>query len=320
MTQFYVTHRDFKHFEQLYSKYKDHPKVKGHFVQIFLGIYWGALLNESSKEEQYALKYLKKEFKRSTFAKQGPLGKELRAVLDFQQLKQMLAQKNLDSFPLHTLPGKFNEKHFNKNLESYLAELKAFTTQITAHVNTGYPQIVTYGHQMIYRRYQRFAKSLLEFEPLEVQKHYKKTFQQTMGKLGNQFLKEAQRQRRQALGLMEKQKVLLIQGHQIDLGDEHIINRVGYRHPASFYVLTLDQDRDNQRKKTVMNIYLPLTLLALLSSCSITRTTLRTSKADQDTFKRESFLRYSSQRLDQLQNTPYKGLAQCHQGKPSKRT
>ena len=67
-----------------------------------------------------------------------------------------------------------------------------------------------------------------------------------------------------------------------------------------------------------MNIYLSLTLLAVLSSCSTTRPTLRTSQAAQDTFKKESFLRYSSQRLNQFKNTPYRGLAQCHQGNPKK--
>ena len=250
MTEFHVTHREYQHLDQLYLKYKNHPKLKGYFVQILLGIYWEALLNESLEEEQYALKHLKKEFKHPTTAKKrGPLGKELRAAVDFHQLKQVLARKDLDSFPLHTLPGKFNEKHFNKNLKSCLAELKAFTTQITAHINTGYPQIVTYGHQMIYHRYHSFGKSLLKFKPLGVQKHYKRTFQQTMRQLANQFLKEAQRQRRLALSLMKKEKVLLTQWRQIDLGDEHIINKVGHRHPASFYVLTLDRGQDDQRKK-----------------------------------------------------------------------
>lgn len=60
-------------------------------------------------------------------------------------------------------------------------------------------------------------------------------------------------------------------------------------------------------------IYLYATLL-ILSSCAVTRHTLRTDQAAQDTFREESFLRYSPQRLEQFKNTPYTALAKCHQG------
>ena len=58
-----------------------------------------------------------------------------------------------------------------------------------------------------------------------------------------------------------------------------------------------------------------LTLFIVLSGCSVAPLTLRTDKVGQDAFKDESFFRYSHGRLKKLQETGYKGLGQCHQGK-----
>ena len=64
-----------------------------------------------------------------------------------------------------------------------------------------------------------------------------------------------------------------------------------------------------------MKIFLLTILSAFFFGCSVAPLNLRTDKADQDAFKKESFLRYSHGRLGELQKTAYKALGKCHKGK-----
>lgn len=53
----------------------------------------------------------------------------------------------------------------------------------------------------------------------------------------------------------------------------------------------------------------------LLTSCSTKFLTSKVSDPLKDTFKDESFLRYSEDRLEKLEKTSFKGLSLCYQGK-----
>ena len=55
-------------------------------------------------------------------------------------------------------------------------------------------------------------------------------------------------------------------------------------------------------------------LLFFVSACSSNRPMLRTDYVMEDIFNQESFLRYSTSRLELLGNTPYAALAKCHGG------
>jgi len=61
-----------------------------------------------------------------------------------------------------------------------------------------------------------------------------------------------------------------------------------------------------------------LTLTTLLGqtlglfSCATTTLTSKVADEKRDTFRQESFLRYTESRLDKLENTPYSALAKCH--------
>ena len=242
MSQFYLTHRKYGYFKKLYAKYRGYNKPQRHFSQMLLTVYWDALLRESSKEEKFSLKYLKQELANGLLNKRSRLVKEVKAAIDFNQLKEDLANEVLYHFPLHTLQGSFNEKHFNENLESHLAELKGFTLRIADYIGLGYPQIVSYGHQILYRRYLNFGKSLLGFKPWGVDKNYQKSFVKTVSQLGHQFMREAETQKRMAMNLLKKDNILLSRGRNLDLGDGHVANVISYRHPASAYAVTLDRD------------------------------------------------------------------------------
>ncbi len=49
-----------------------------------------------------------------------------------------------------------------------------------------------------------------------------------------------------------------------------------------------------------------------LSSCATSTLTSKVADEKRDTFREESFLRYTEDRLDKLENTPYSALAKCH--------
>lgn len=57
-----------------------------------------------------------------------------------------------------------------------------------------------------------------------------------------------------------------------------------------------------------------LFLLSMLTSCGTTQLTSKIDAEKGDTFREESFLRYTSDRLQKLENTPYTALAKCHEG------
>ena len=54
-----------------------------------------------------------------------------------------------------------------------------------------------------------------------------------------------------------------------------------------------------------------LTLIGL-SGCATTRLNSELSEEKQDSFREESFLRYTKSRLGKLENTPYAALSKCH--------
>jgi tetratricopeptide (TPR) repeat protein len=59
------------------------------------------------------------------------------------------------------------------------------------------------------------------------------------------------------------------------------------------------------------NILITLSLIGFMS-CSTQHLTSKVQDEKRDTFREESFLRYTEDRLDKLGNTPYKSLAKCH--------
>ncbi len=69
--------------------------------------------------------------------------------------------------------------------------------------------------------------------------------------------------------------------------------------------------------RTTMNINQLVTLTALalsvgLTSCATNTLTSKVADEKRDTFREESFLRYTEDRLDKLEKTPYSALAKCH--------
>ena len=67
--------------------------------------------------------------------------------------------------------------------------------------------------------------------------------------------------------------------------------------------------------RVVMAKLLPLIVLfGLCLGCSALSLSLRTNDSSRDTFREESFLRYSHNRLKKFYGTPYEGLAKCHEG------
>lgn len=57
--------------------------------------------------------------------------------------------------------------------------------------------------------------------------------------------------------------------------------------------------------------------ILLFTSCATKFLTSKVSDPQKDSFKKESFLRYSSDRLEKLEGTAFKGLSLCYQGKIS---
>lgn len=63
------------------------------------------------------------------------------------------------------------------------------------------------------------------------------------------------------------------------------------------------------------NWSLPLITVLLLTGCSTKFLTSKVGDPSKDSFKEESFLRYTEDRLEKLEKTSYKGLSLCYQGK-----
>ena len=248
MAQFHLIHRNYKHFDRLLAKHNEDKKLRNFFAQALLEVYWGAIISESIEQEKYILGHLSGGFGKSFMAKgRKSIGREIQAVLKFYKLREELGKDNLYHFSFGDSSQKFNEEKFNKTLEAYLAELGEFTSQITGHLNSGYPQIVSYGYLILSRRYRAFGESLLAFRPQGVDKNYQESFLQTMKELAKQFLGESKKQQQLGVNLLNKQQVLLYNGSGLVLGENHVINAVRHRHPASLYTLTVD--RGSQVKK-----------------------------------------------------------------------
>ena len=203
------------------------------FAQALLGVYWGAVISESSQEQQYALQYFKGNIGQH-FMTHDPkrIGREMKAAIDFYQLRGELAKENLYHFVFDNPAEKFDEEKFNKTLESYLAKLGDFTNKMTEHLNTGYPQIVFYGHFILSRRYRAFGQALLAFRPKGVDENYQQSFLKTMKELGNQFLGESKKQQKLGVDLLNRQQVLLFNGSGLALEKDHVVNAVQHRHPS----------------------------------------------------------------------------------------
>ena len=247
MVQFALTHHKAPLLNKLLTRYQGSKALQPFFAQAILGMYWGATLEESTARENLAFTYLKKIHKWKLQGKRGhALGKEIAAVMDFYQLRKEIEGKKAPHFIFHLAQKKFDEKRFNKNLENHLAKLGDFTKKMTNYINMGYPLIVSYGHHVLSRRYERFGRAVLDFRPKGVDQNYKKSFLQTMSTLGKQFLSEAKQQRHLATNLLNKKRILSPYGSNLSLGEEHVASVVRHRHPASLYGLTVDKTR---RKK-----------------------------------------------------------------------
>lgn len=62
------------------------------------------------------------------------------------------------------------------------------------------------------------------------------------------------------------------------------------------------------------NLTLLLIALPFLASCATKTLTSKVIDPNQDSFKEEAFLRYTTDRLERLEKTPYSALSKCHQG------
>lgn len=67
-------------------------------------------------------------------------------------------------------------------------------------------------------------------------------------------------------------------------------------------------------KKNLVLILIILSGASWLSSCATRTLTSKVSDAGLDSFREESFLRYTEERLQKLEATPYQALAKCYAG------
>ena len=239
MARFHFTHENYTHLDKLFLSHKMDKNFYLFFSRLALAGYWSGFLQKSSDLENYSWSYLKDITLRNIKSKK--VREEVKAVLKFHRLRDELSKINGDKFSLYDVPGKFNEEHFNKILDEHIAKLGKFTKKITGYLTTGYPQIIFYGHYVLFRRYQSFGQALLSFRPMGVDKSYLDSFVQTMSGLGRQFLRQADNHHRLGINLIKKKKGLFRDSGKVVLNRNHVASQINYRYPASLYGLTLDK-------------------------------------------------------------------------------
>ena len=186
--------------KKLYQNYGKSGRGKKYFKGLFLDYYWESFIAGDKKGQARGLEILKDE----KLSKEG----DVVNVFHFQELIQEWGEKNFEGFSLYDSDDKFDEKIFNQKLENEVVQLNNFKASIEKFMVSGHPQVLVYGNQILYKKFQSFGRAILNVRPAGVDDNYKKTFLQAMKPLGMQFMREAKNKKGHMRNIIRKADIL----------------------------------------------------------------------------------------------------------------
>ena len=207
--------RDSGHIDELKELYRNHAKsnqAKKYFKSIFLDYYWESFIAGNKKGQRVGLELLGEKGLGG--------GKDVASVLKFHKLVQELKEQKMKGLSLYKAGRKFDEKEFNRTLESEVVKLNEFKDYLEKYMKSRHPQVVIYVNWILYERFKSFGKAILAVKPSGVDDNYKKTFRQAMRPIGNQFLQEA-RSRKKAMNRIIYKSDVLPGIHRRQVEDVH---------------------------------------------------------------------------------------------------
>jgi len=236
MGTFFYNNRQEDHYNTFFKYYKRRAALNSFFNNTLMATYWDRYLNNDEKGMKETVTMFKKIFKTGR-SKVSKAQQEMETVLAFDRVMARLEKVQVDYFPN---PKKFEEEQFNKSLEKNIELLKSITAQLTPYIKSGYPHLMTRAYDLLEKKYTKLALSLSAFTPRGVPADYAKGFKGAMQGLAKNLFEEARTQKRTAINLINKEKILAFKTRDI-LDVPQIFEDILHRHPASLYVIPTDK-------------------------------------------------------------------------------
>ena len=123
--------------------------------------------------------------------------KKIVDVINFYEFVKKMERKNAYTFDLSIPKGSFDEASFNKKIEEKIIKFNGFKKKLEDFMVLGNSQMIVYGNWILYKKIAAFGRAFLNVSPPDLDENYKKTFLQTMKQLGDNFLNEAEKKKRE---------------------------------------------------------------------------------------------------------------------------
>jgi hypothetical protein len=233
---FFYNNRQTKQYNTFFKYYNKRAALKKFFNNTLLATYWDQYLNENKSGMKATIKRFKK-----IFAKKGQkktrAQREIETAIAFEKVITKLKKVSVDYLPNH---AKFKEDKFNQALERNIETLKGITAELTPYIKSGYPHLITRSYDLLEKKYTKLALSISSFSPKGVPNDYVVGFRGAMKGLAQNLFQEARSQKRTAINLINKEKILALKTRD-QLSVPKIFKEIRHRHPASLYAMPTDK-------------------------------------------------------------------------------
>ncbi len=232
--EFFFRHRKYKSFINFYERYKSVSHMRDFYHNSFMAMYWDYYLKDSDEGMKYIEGYFKKQFTKTNKTKAQ---KEMEMVMAYNRLYKKLSQTPVANLPD---PKKYDEKKFNKDLESNIATLKSMADQLAPFIKSGQAHVITKSYKLLEDKYKELAVALKDYTPQGMPADYVQGLKQAMAGLSQNLEKESRNQNQTALDLINKEGILA-PNNKLFMGIPPVVEKVDHRHPASLYAIPSDR-------------------------------------------------------------------------------
>lgn len=234
MGDFFFRHRKYKSFMSFYERYKAVPHMTNFYHNSFLAMYWDYNLKNSSKGMKFVQDYFVKQF---TKTHKTNAQKEMEMVMAFKKLYIKLNHTPVTNLPN---PKKYDEKKFNKDLETNIATLKTMTEKLAPYIKSGQIHVITKSYKLLEDKYRELAYALKDYTPRGMPADYVQGLKQAMAGLSKNLEIESKKQNQTALDLINREGILA-PDNGLFMKIPPVIKQVKHRHPASLYAIPSDR-------------------------------------------------------------------------------
>lgn len=224
-----------KTYISFYKKYKNKPSFHKNSMLRLEKRYWQAFLKNHKKTAASLLLILKKYNKNP----------QINEIISFNNIINNTDKLNIKKMSHFSNDSKFKEDAFNKTLEYNMTKLSELRSILKPYLNSSHPQLSLTSFKFLSDYISSFAKEIDSVVPHGFGKDYQNGFKGAMKQIVIQFTNDSNNLEREI-------KKVIVKSHQFPrkskiniklLSSKSYYNKVGYRHPASYYILPVDQGR-----------------------------------------------------------------------------